>query len=103
MNVSHLLGRDEYSFGKGDSFSCDWIKEMLRKSVFFMRGNDDKLDLIEVLKPFLLSQNLSLEFMQQFIWRIMLNPQKRVGDINKKDWFDFLDDVGVEQSEILAD
>lgn len=85
MNIGHLLGRDEYSFGKGDRFSCNIIKEMLRESIFLMSGNDDELDLIEVLKPFLLSENLSLEFMQQFIRRIMLNSQERVSDINKND------------------
>jgi hypothetical protein len=64
VDISHFPRRDKYSSTKSDSLPLNFIKEVLRKRVFFVRRNNDKFDLIEALQPFLLRQDLKFELME---------------------------------------
>lgn len=84
VDVGHFPRGDEESISKNIRLAADLIEEVFRESIFFVGGEDDKLELVEGVDSFSLGEDLHLEFVEQLVGRVVLHPQERMRNIHEK-------------------
>lgn len=73
MDISHFSGGNKKGVGKDIRLEVYFIEKVFRKGIFFIGGDDDKLEFVEGCESFFLSKDLPFESVEQLIRRVILN------------------------------
>lgn len=102
MYVGHLPRRYEEGFAEHKIFSVGAVKEVLGEAFFLVSGYNNEPQTVEYLQALLVGQHLFLQPGQKFVWRVVLNSEKRVGQVDQKNGSDLFNDVVEEQVDFFA-